>query len=92
MGFAKEKYLSNIDRTLDVSISLQCSSRLDCTESDGVTMVPCEMGKQLVWKITAVDALAPSGLNQSSLCNPATIATEGDVRNIEKDREIIDNG
>ena len=39
-----------------------------------------------------VDALAPSRLNQGSLCNPGTTATEAEARKIEKYRELIDNG
>ena len=50
---------------------------------DCVTMIPWEMG-QLVWDVTVVDALAPSRLNQGSLCNPGTTATEAKVRKIEK--------
>ena len=38
------------------------------------------------------DAVAPSRLNQGSSCNPRTIATEVEVRKIEKYRESIDNG
>ena len=59
---------------------------------DGVTMIPWEMGKQLVWDVTVVDALAPSRLNQGSLCNPGTTATEAEAHKIEKYREFIDNG
>ena len=55
-------------------------------------MTPWEMGKQLVWDVTVVDALAPSRLNQGSLCNPGTTATEAEARKIEKYRELIDNG
>ena len=40
-----------------------------------------------------MDALAPSHrLNQGSLCNPGTIATEADARKNEKYLELIDNG
>ena len=51
-----------------------------------------EMGKQLVWDVTVVDALAPSRLNQGSLCDPGTTAAEAEARKIEKYRKIIDNG
>ena len=39
-----------------------------------------------------MDALAPSRLNQGSLCNPGTTATEAEARKFEKYRELIDNG
>ena len=42
--------------------------------------------------VTVVDALAPSRLNQGSLCNPGTTTTEAEERKIEKYRELIDNG
>ena len=66
--------------------------RTDGKRPDGVTMIPWEMGKQLVWDVTVVDVLAPSRLNQGSLCNPGTTATEAEARKIEKYRELIDNG
>ena len=34
-----------------------------------------------------MDALAPSRLNQGSLCNPGTTATEAEARKIEKYRD-----
>ena len=55
-------------------------------------MIPWEMGKQLVWDVTVVDALAPSRLNQRSSCNPGTTAIEAEARKIEKYRELIGNG
>ena len=55
-------------------------------------MIPWEVGKQLVWDVTVVDALAPSRLNQGSLCNTGTTATEAEASKIEKYRELIDNG
>ena len=55
-------------------------------------MIPWKMGKQLVWDVTVVDALAPSPLNQGSLCNPGTTATEAEARKIEKYRELLNNG
>ena len=66
--------------------------RTDGEHPDGVSMNPWEMGKQLVWDVTVVDALAPSRLNQGSLCNPGTTATEAEACKIEKYRELIDNG
>ena len=45
-----------------------------------------------MWGVTVVDALAPSRLNQGSLCNPGTTATEAEARKLEKCRELIDNG
>ena len=66
--------------------------RTDANCPDGVTTFPWEMGKQLVWDILVVDALAPSRLNQGSLCNPETTATEAEARKIEKYRESKDSG
>ena len=54
-------------------------------------MIPWGMGKQLVWDVMVVDALAPSRLSQGSSCNPGTTATEAEARKIEKHRELIDN-
>ena len=55
-------------------------------------MIPWKMGKQLLWDVTVVDALAPSRLNQGSLCNTGSTATEAEERKIEKYCELIDNG
>ena len=66
--------------------------RTDGKRPDGVTMIPWEMGKQLVWDVTVVNALAPGRLNQGSLYSPETIATEAEARKIEKYCELKDNG
>ena len=58
--------------------------RSDAKRPDGVTKIPWEMGKQLVWVVGAVDALAPDCLNQGSSCNPGTTATEAEARKFEK--------
>ena len=50
------------------------------------------MAKQLPWEVTVVDALAPSRLNQGSLCNPGITALEAEARKIEKYRKLRDNG
>ena len=65
--------------------------RTDGERPDGVTMIPREMGKQLVWDVTVLDALARSRLNQGSLYKPGTTATEAEARKFEKYRELIDN-
>ena len=44
--------------------------RTDGKPQEGVTKIPLEIGKQLVWDIKVVDALALSRLNQGSSCNP----------------------
>ena len=66
--------------------------RTDGKRPDGVTMIPWEMGNQLVWDVTVVDVLAPSRLNQGSSCNTGTTAAEAEARKIEKYRELKDSG
>ena len=56
--------------------------RTDGKRSDGVTIIPWEMGKQLVWDVTVGDALAPSQMNQGSLCNPGTTAKREKLKSI----------
>ena len=65
--------------------------RTDGKRPDGVFRIPWEM-KQLVWDVTVVDALAPSRLNEGSLCNPGTTATEAEARKIEKYRKLKAKG
>ena len=47
--------------------------RVDDKRPDSVTMNPWEMGKELVWDVTVVDALPPSNLNQGFPCNPGGV-------------------
>ena len=65
--------------------------RTDDKRLDEVTKIPWERRKQLVWDVTVVDALAPSRLNQGSLCNPGTTANEAEARKLEKYCELVDN-
>ena len=51
----------------------------DGKRPDGIAMIPWVMGKQLVWDVAVVDALAPSRLKQGSYCNPGT-ATQAEAR------------
>ena len=50
------------------------------------------MRSNLLPSLTLVDALATSLLNQGSLCNLGTTATEAEARKIEKYCKLIDNG
>ena len=74
--------------SLDLPLRLEPRGlyRTDNKRPDGVTMCPWEMGKPLVWEVTVVDALAPMRLNQGSLCNPGTTATEAEMRKITRQR------
>ena len=80
--------------SLDLPLMLEPRGlyRTDGKRPDGVTMIPWEMGKQVLWDVTIVDALAPSRLNKGSLCRPGTTATEAEARKIEKYCELINNG
>ena len=95
--FSRHAHLNSLIKqtlgSLDLPSMLELRGlyRTDGKRPDGVTMIPWEMGKQLVWDVTVVGALAPSRLNQGALCNPGTTATEAEARKIEKLREIIDN-
>ena len=66
--------------------------RTDGKRPEGGIMISWEVGKQLVWDATGVVALAPSRLNQGSLYNSITTATEAEARKFEKHREILGNG
>ena len=47
---------------------------------DGLTLVPWAVGKQLLWDVTVADSLAPCRINDWSVCNPGTAATEAEER------------
>ena len=66
--------------------------RTDGKRRDGVTYLPWNMGEQLAWDVTVMDALAPSRLTQGSFCNPGTSATEDEARKSENYCELLDNG
>ena len=88
--FSDRADVGNFD--LPSMLELQGLYRTDGERPDGVTMIPWDMGKQLVWDIKVEDALAPSRLNATggcSLCNPVTTAIEAEPRKIEKYRELI---
>ena len=55
-------------------------------------MIPWERGKQLVRDVAVLNTLAHGRLNQGSLFNPGTTATECEARKIEKYRELTDSG
>ena len=82
--FSRHATLNSLIKQTLGSLEPRGLYRTDGKHPDGVTMIPWEMGKQLVWDVTVVDALAPSRLNQGSLCNPGTTATETEARKIEK--------
>ena len=58
--------------------------RTDGKRPDGVTMIPREKGKQLVWDVMVVDALAASRLSQGSSCHLGTTIADAGARNFEK--------
>ena len=63
---------------------------VSCLSTLGIVSLPrCA---PLAGRYTVMDAFAPSRLNQGSLCNPGTTATEAEARKIGKYREFIDNG
>ena len=47
--------------------------RTDGIHPDKFTMIPWEMGEQLVLDVTVVNVLQSSRLNQGSLCNPGIV-------------------
>ena len=57
-------------------------------------MICSESGKQLVWDVRVVDALAPSRLNQDFLCKPGTTVIKAEalkVGFVENQKQNQDN-
>ena len=48
--------------------------------------------RPLFFRLEKFDLFTATHLNQGSLCNPGTTATEAEAHKIEKYRELIDNG
>ena len=48
---------------LPSKLELRGLYQTDAQRQDRVSMIPCEMGKQMVWDVTVVNALAPSRLD-----------------------------
>ena len=59
---------------------------------DGLTLVPCAFGKQLLWDVTVVDSLAPCRINAGSVCNPGRAAAEAEERKNDKYKDLGDDG
>ena len=89
LNYLKKQTLGSLD--LPSMLERRGLYRIDDKHQDGVTMIPWEMGKQLVLDVTVVDALAP-GHPVLFLCNPGTSTTEAETRKIGKYRKLIDNG
>ena len=66
--------------------------RTNQKQSDGSTLVPWALGKQLLWDITVVDSLAPCRINDRSVCNSGTAAAEAEERKNDKYRDLVDDG
>ena len=58
----------------------------------GLTVVPLKHGKQLLWDVTAVDALSPSRLSDGFVGNTGTAAVDGEERKCDKNRCLFDKG
>ena len=59
---------------------------------DGLTLVQCFVGKQLLWDATVVYSLAPCRINAGSVCNPGTAAAEAEERKIDKYKDVLNDG
>ncbi len=66
--------------------------RSDGKRPDGMTIVPWNSGRQLVWDVTVVDSLATSRIQAGSVCNPGVTATDAEDRKVVKYQNLTDIG
>ena len=57
-----------------------------------MTLVPWDVGKQLLCDVTVVDSLAPCRINGGSVCNPGTADAEAEERKIDKYKDLVNDG
>ena len=57
--------------------------RTDQKRSDGLTLVPWDVGEELLGEVTVKDSLAPSSISAVSVCNPSTAAAEAEEPNLQ---------
>ena len=67
-------------------------SRTDQKRQDGLTLVPCAVGKQPLWDVTVKDSLTPSRISARSVCNPGTAAAEAEEQKKDKYKDLVDEG
>ena len=65
---------------------------LNIARSDGLTLVPWAVGKQLLWDVLVVDSLPPCRINAGSVCNPGTAAAEAEEQKIDKYKDLVNDG
>ena len=65
--------------------------RTDQKRPDGLTLVPCAVGKKLLWDVMVVDSLAPCRINAGSFCNPGTAASEAKEQKHDKYEDLVDD-
>ena len=65
--------------------------RTDQKRTDGLTLVPWAVGKQLLWDVTVMDYLAPNRISAMSICNPGTAAAEAEERKNDKYKDLVDD-
>ena len=61
-----------------LNFGTMCLTPTDGNSPDGITLVPWDEKKQLVWTFTCVDLLAPSRIENVSVANTGTAAEDGE--------------